>query len=139
MLVKSRETPKESLKALEQEEEKVAPEVVKFTDTTVRDESSIEISSQIQQQLMDMPKPSTEAAESSSNHDTVLLPGEPSVSPEPADFQLPEDVDIDIDFFNMIEDELNGKSLEDDIESGKGVCKFYVKFKWKTIFASLHI
>lgn len=126
LLVKSREAPKESMKALEQEEEKVAAESVKlFVDSTVHDESSIQISSQIQKQLKEMPKPSTAPTDivpSSANQEpSDLLPTDTSVSPEPTDFQLPEDVDnfdIDESFIKMIEDELGGKSLDDDIESG---------------------
>lgn len=107
------------MKVLEQEEEKVSTETIKFSDTTVRDESSIQISSQIQKQLKELPKPSVEAEPA--NQEADLLPADENVSPEPTDFQLPEDVenfDIDESFIKMIEDELGGKSLDDDIESG---------------------
>lgn len=124
LLTKSREAPKEGMKVLEQEEEKVPMETVKlFSDSTVREESSIEISSQIQKQLKEMPKPSAapEVETASHNANADVLPADTSVSPEPTDFQLPEDVDnfdIDESFIKMIEDELGGKNIEADIESG---------------------
>ena len=127
ILFKSREAPKETLKSLDSDEERVAPGTAKlFTDTTVKDESSIQISSQIRKELADMPKPSSLGISSEKEADMK----EPidnvtgmNVSPEPADFQLPEDVgdfDIDDNFIKMIESELEGGShLDNDIESGK--------------------
>lgn len=93
----------------------------------VKEESSIQISSQIMKQLAEMPKPST--AESVTNKapdsDKKLEKREELAgSPEAADLQILNgvgDFDIDEDFIKMIESELEGGSHleEHDIESGR--------------------
>lgn len=122
-MFKSREAPKETLKSLDSDEDRLPAETSKlFTDSTVRDESSIQISSQIKKELADMPKPTAVDMEVGKGSQLGQEDGIGG-SPEANDFQLPEDVgefDIDDSFIKMIESELDGGGthLDTDIESG---------------------
>lgn len=126
ILFKSRESLKDTLKSLDSDEEKGLAEPAKlFTDTSVKDESSIQISSQIRKELAEMPKPSTVEGSEKGQDLKEPLDQDAAIggSLEPTDLQILEDVsdfDIDDNFIKMIESELEvgGTHLDNDIESG---------------------
>ncbi|XP_052804919.1 histone-lysine N-methyltransferase 2D-like isoform X3 [Mya arenaria] len=115
ILMRSREAVKEGVRILDQEEDKQTVPVKLFTSVDVREESSIEISSQIKKQLAELPKPSSEQGSG------TPAGQESTLEAHVEDIQLPDDVDnfdIDESFIRMIEDTLDNKNLDHELESG---------------------
>ena len=128
--MKSREAPKQGMKILDEDEQKQAATVKVFSSSEVHEESAIEISSQIKKQLAELPKPSSSDRVSPTNTDSNLGPQDEQED----DMQLPTDLnmedvsemDIDENFIRMIEESLNNKTLDHDLESGTTLKNYYL-------------
>ncbi|XP_052230616.1 uncharacterized protein LOC127844448 isoform X3 [Dreissena polymorpha] len=114
ILMKSKEHPRQGLKLLDLEDDKPSIEPVKLlAESLVREESAIEISSQIKRQLAEMPKSTPERTPKPPTPEAISSTI-PADDQDQEEFQLLDDFDIDENFIRMIEDTLDNKNLEHD-------------------------
>ncbi|KAH3774912.1 hypothetical protein DPMN_176306 [Dreissena polymorpha] len=112
--MKSKEHPRQGLKLLDLEDDKPSIEPVKLlAESLVREESAIEISSQIKRQLAEMPKSTPERTPKPPTPEAISSTI-PADDQDQEEFQLLDDFDIDENFIRMIEDTLDNKNLEHD-------------------------